>query len=209
MQSDHVITVDHPVALHALTILRDKASTRAAFRDACSQVVSCVLYRATEKLDVREKQIVTPLREMDGSELQDKIVLVAIVRAGMAMADSALKFLPMASVGYFVLQRDEETAIASLYYKKLPPLKGANVILLDPMLATGGTADYAIHEIEGQSPKTLSFCCIVAAKEGIDRLREKHSQVKIYTVAIDESLNEKKYIVPGLGDFGDRYYGTD
>jgi uracil phosphoribosyltransferase len=201
--------INHPVGVHALTILRDKSSTLAEFREACGQVVPCVLYAATAQFALKPKRIVTPLCEMQGAELQDEIVLIPILRAGVSMVETALKFLPDARIGYFGMQRDEETAIASTYYKKLPPLDRANVILLDPMLATGGSADYAIQEIKKLNPKTLSFCCIVAAPEGVERIGGKYPGLPIYTIALDSHLNEKKYIVPGLGDFGDRYHGTD
>lgn len=201
--------IRHPVARHALTILRDKNSTLAQFREACAQIVPCILYEATMGLQLKTKQVVTPLSEVDGCEIQDPIVLIPILRAGVAMLETALKFLPFARIGYIGMQRDEHTAVASTYYKKLPTLNDANVILMDPMLATGGSADYAIQEIKKLNPKSLSFCCVVAAPEGITRLNEKHSDVAIYTVAVDDHLDEKKFIVPGLGDFGDRYHGTD
>jgi uracil phosphoribosyltransferase len=201
--------ISHPVGLHALTILRDKTSTLAEFRDACTQVVPCVLYEATKDFELQLKRITTPLCDMDGFKMKNDVVLVPVLRAGVSMVEAALKFLPYARVGYFGLQRDEQTAIASTYYQKLPPLAGAHVILLDPMLATGGSADYSIQEISKLNPRTISFCCIVAAPEGVSRLVEKYPDVHIYTIALDKELNEKKYIVPGLGDFGDRYHGTD
>jgi uracil phosphoribosyltransferase len=201
--------IGHPVGLHALTILRDKTSTLAQFRDACAQVVPCVLFEATKDFEVRTKPIATPLCDMDGFELKHPVVLVPVLRAGVSMVETALKFLPYARVGYFGLQRDEQTAIASTYYQKLPPVTDANVILLDPMLATGGSADYSIQEIGKLKPKTISFCCIVAAPEGVRRLAGKYPAVQIYTIALDSHLDEKKFIVPGLGDFGDRYHGTD
>jgi uracil phosphoribosyltransferase len=209
MDTEQPDFVDHPIALHGLTIMRDKSSTLAQFREACGQVVPCLIYRATAGLETKEKEIVTPLRETTGCELKNEVVFVAILRAGLAMLETALKIIPSARVGYFGLQRDEETAAPTSYYKKLPPLEHADVILLDPMLATGGSADYAIKEIKEHSPKSLSFCCIVAAEEGVKKLRKAHKEVPIYTVAMDGKLNEKNFIVPGLGDFGDRYHGTD
>jgi uracil phosphoribosyltransferase len=201
--------VNHPVALHALTILRDKDSRLREFREACDQVVPVVLYAATKHFELRDKQIVTPICEMVGSEMANEVVLIPILRAGMAMVEPALKLLPFARVGYIGMQRDEKTAVASTYYKKLPSLTQAHVLLLDPMLATGGSADYAIQEIKKHNPKTLTFCCLVAAPEGIALLKEKYPDLKIFCTALDERLNDKKCIVPGLGDFGDRYHGTD
>jgi uracil phosphoribosyltransferase len=141
--------------------------------------------------------------------MQDDIVLIPILRAGVSMVETALSFLPFARIGYFGMQRDEVTAIASTYYQKLPPLENANVILLDPMLATGGSADYAIEQIQELKPLSVSFCCVVAAPEGVSRLKEKYPNLKIFSIALDSHLNERKFIVPGLGDFGDRYHGTD
>jgi uracil phosphoribosyltransferase len=141
--------------------------------------------------------------------MANEIVLIPILRAGISMVETALKFLPAARIGYIGMQRDEETAIASTYYKKLPQLDRAHVLLLDPMLATGGSADYAIQEIKKSNPKTLSFCCIVAALEGVARLNQKYPDLKIFCISLDERLNDKQYLVPGLGDFGDRYHGTD
>jgi uracil phosphoribosyltransferase len=189
--------IDHPVGRHAMTILRDKSSTIAQFRAACEQVVPCVLYAATAGFGLKPKRIATPFCEMQGCELEDDIVIVPILRAGVSMLETALKFLPQARVGYFGMQRDKETAVPSTYCKKLPPLEHANVILLDPAVATGGTADYAIQEIQKLSPKTLSFCCLLAAPEGLDRLNDKYAGLPIYTVVVDSHLNEKKYIVPG------------
>jgi uracil phosphoribosyltransferase len=209
LAAPRITVINHPVANYALTILRDKTSTLTQFREACQQVVPCVLYEVSKTFETREKKIVTPICEMVGSELANDIVIVPILRAGVSMVDTALRFLPFAKVGYFGLQRDEQTAIPSTYYQKLPPVRGAHVILLDPMLATGGSAEYALDEIHKLGPKTMSFCCIVAAPEGVRRLNEKYPHVDIYAIALDKQLNEKKYIVPGLGDFGDRYHGTD
>jgi uracil phosphoribosyltransferase len=209
MEDPNVKIINHPVALHALTILRDKDSTLPQFREACAQVIPCILYEATKGFQIKTKRVVTPLCEADGYEIQDPVVLVPILRAGISMVESALRFLPFARIGYIGMQRDEHTAVASTYYKKLPPLSGANVLLMDPMLATGGSAEDAIKEIKKLNPKSLSFCCVIAAPEGIARLNEKYSDLMIYTVAIDDHLDERKFIVPGLGDFGDRYHGTD
>jgi uracil phosphoribosyltransferase len=203
----HVIS--HPVGNHALTILRDKNSTLSQFREACGQVVPCVLYEASKLFESQPKKITTPICDTLGSELKNDVIIVPILRAGVAMVDTALKFLPFARVGYFGLQRDEVTATPITDYQKHPPVQGAHVILLDPMLATGGSAEYALDEISRLGPKTLSFCCIVAARDGVIRLNQKYPHVEIFTIAIDDHLNEKKFIVPGLGDFGDRYHGTD
>jgi uracil phosphoribosyltransferase len=179
MERSNVNIIDHPVARHALTILRDKNSTMTQFREACAQVIPCILYEATKTLELKTKRIVTPLCEVDGYEVEYPIVLIPILRAGISMLETALKFLPFARIGYIGMQRDEHTAIESTYYKKLPPLNDSNVLLMDPMLATGGSADDAIREIKKLNPKSLSFCCVIAAPEGIIRLNEKYSDVKI------------------------------
>ena len=208
MDSNNAVLVEHPISKQALTVLRDSESTINQFREACSQVVPVVLLEATKDIELKKKQIKTPLCETDGYTLKNDIVLIPILRAGISMLDSAMRFMPFAKVGYFGMQRDEKTAIASTYYHKLPNIKGADVILLDPMLATGGSAEYALSEISKLGPKSLSFCCIVSAPEGINRLSAKFPDVRIYTLAIDEKLDENAYIVPGLGDFGDRFHGT-
>ena len=208
MDSNNAVLVEHPISKQALTVLRDSESTINQFREACSQVVPVVLLEATKDIELKKKQIKTPLCETDGYALKNDIVLIPILRAGISMLDSAMRFMPFAKVGYFGMQRDEKTAIASTYYQKLPNIKGADVILLDPMLATGGSAEYALSEISKLGPKSLSFCCIVSAPEGINRLSAKFPDVRIYTLAIDEKLDEHAFIVPGLGDFGDRFHGT-
>jgi uracil phosphoribosyltransferase len=146
---------------------------------------------------------------MVGAEKKNDVVLVPAVRAGVPMVETAIKLMPFARVGYFGMQMNETTAIASTYYQKLPPIENAQVILLDPMLTTGGSADYAIQEIGNLHPKSLSFCCIVAAPEGLKRLTVKYPDIHIYIIALDQYVNEKKFIVPGLSDFRDRYQGTD
>lgn len=207
-KTENAILVEHPISQQALSVLRDSDSTMNQFREACAQVVPVVLLEATRDIELKKKQIKTPLCETEGYTIKNDLILVPILRAGISMLDPALKLMPFAKVGYFGMQRDEQTAIASTYYQKLPPVKGADVILLDPMLATGGSAEYALSEISKLGPRSLSFCCIVSAPEGLNRLSSKFPDVKIYTLAIDEKLDANAYIVPGLGDFGDRFHGT-
>jgi uracil phosphoribosyltransferase len=204
----HLHVLNHPVIRSALTVMRDTSSTLSQFREACAQVVPAVLFEASKDFEVATTKTTTPLTETTGYKLKNDVALIPILRAGMAMVETSLKFLPGARVGYFGLQRDEATAKASSYYQKLPNIEGSHVILLDPMLATGGSADFAISEILKLKPKSLSFACIVAAPEGVDLLNKKWPRVEIYTAALDDHLDERKYIVPGLGDFGDRYHGT-
>ena len=200
--------VDHPIAKQSLTILRDETSTINQFREACQQAVPIVVLEATKNLPLKKTQIKTPLCETTGYAVQNDVVVIPILRAGISMLDPILKLMPFAKVGYFGMARDEETAIASTYYQKMPQIKGSDVILLDPMLATGGSAEYALQEIKKLEPRSLSFCCIVAAPEGLNRIAKDFPDVQIYTLAIDSHLNEHAYIVPGLGDFGDRFHGT-
>lgn len=202
----HVI--NHPVATHALTILRDKNSTIPQFRDACNSVVPCVIYEATKNFELIDRPISTPVCDTIGKDMKNDVVVIPILRAGISMLPSTLAFLPFAKVGYFGMVRDEKTAEASTYYNKVPKIEGADVLVIDPMLATGGSSAYVIEELLKQNPKSLSLCSIVAAPEGAKTLNEKFPNVNIYTLALDEKLNEKKYIVPGLGDFGDRFHGT-
>ena len=210
MQQDprfHVI--NHAVGRQALTVLRNKRSSLSEFRDACYQAIPIVLLEATRDLELKTRQIDTPIADgIQGAELAHDIILVPILRAGISMLDAALRLLPFAKVGYFGMQRDEQTAIASTYYEKLPNIEGQDVILLDPMLATGGSAVHALEEIQKRKPRTLSFCCVVCAPEGYQNVRKHFKDVVIWTLAEDEKLDERKFIVPGLGDFGDRYHGT-
>lgn len=202
--------VNHPIAAQALTVLRDKTSTVNQFRDACQQAVPIVLLEATKNVELKDKPIETPLCPTTGRVIANDIIIVPILRAGVSMLTQALTLLPFARVGYFGLQRDEQTALPFTYYQKLPPIDNAHVILIDPMLATGGSSAYALTEIlKMGKPKSVAFCSIVAAPEGVQAIREKFPDVDIYTLAEDECLNEHKFIVPGLGDFGDRFHGTD
>ena len=203
-----LVVIDHPVATRALTILRDKETTTSEFREACLSIVPFCIYEATKNLELKDKPITTPLCSMVGKEMKNDVIVIPILRAGISMLPSILQILPFAKVGYFGMARDEETAIPSTYYEKLPPIEGQHVIIVDPMLATGGSSAYAIEQIIKHKPKTLCLCCIVAAPEGVKVLNEKFPDVTIYTPALDDHLNERKYIVPGLGDFGDRFHGT-
>jgi uracil phosphoribosyltransferase len=156
-----------------------------------------------------QKSIETPLTSTQGYSIQESLVFVPVLRAGISMLFPARDFLPWAPVGFIGLERDETTAVAREYYKKLPQnLKDKRVLILDPMLATGGSLVDTISALENKSTRTICVVCIVAAPEGIALLNQKYPEVDIYTAAIDSHLNERKFIVPGLGDFGDRYFGT-
>ncbi len=165
-------------------------------------------YDASRDLPCRTERVRTPLEQTDVHKLDASVVLVPVLRAGMGMLDVMLSVFPSASVGYVGLERDESTAVARQYYRKLPDLSGRFVFLLDPMLATGGSASAAVSLLKEHAATNVRLLCIVAAPEGIDRLSEDCPDVDIYAAAVDRCLDERKYIVPGLGDFGDRLYGT-
>jgi uracil phosphoribosyltransferase len=164
---------------------------------------------ATKQLHLENVEIKTPLSPMTGSKLTDDVVVVPVLRAGLAMLFALQDFLPSVPVGFIGLERNEQTAIAREYYQKLPAIFAThNVIVLDPMLATGGSFDDTVAALKDKGAKKISCVCIISAPEGISRIEQRHPEVKVYAAAIDERLNDKKYIGPGLGDFGDRYFGT-
>ncbi len=204
----NVVLVDHPVAHDALRILRDKNTEPAAFRAAAMRISLILAAEALREAPTEERVVQTPLAEAAAQSLKD-IVVVPVLRAGLGMLDAVLQLAPNAHVGHIGLQRDEVTAVASQYYLKLPPnLESSLVLLVDPMLATGGSAVAAVDLLKLAGATNIRMICIVAAPEGIALMTEKHSDVTIYTPAVDSHLNDQKYIVPGLGDFGDRLYGT-
>ena len=167
-----------------------------------------LLYEATADLPVRRGKVQTPLAEADAVEMETEVVAIPVLRAGLGLLAPVLELLPRVSVGYIGLERDEETAVARIYYNKLPQLAGKVPLLLDPMLATGGSAAQALDMIKAAGGKNTRMVCVVAAPEGVKVLEERHPEVDVYTAALDSHLNERAYIVPGLGDFGDRLFGT-
>lgn len=207
---EKIILVHHPLIDHSLTVLRDKNTETEEFRRHAGIVSKILLFEATKDLRMVKKKIETPLAPMVGKKLDDDVVVVPILRAGLAMLFAIQDFLPAVVVGFIGLERDEKTAIAREYYQKLPKIFSTHtVIILDPMLATGGSFDDTVNALKRKGAKRLVLVCIVAAPEGIKRVIQNHPDVVIYTAAIDQSLNAQKYIVPGLGDFGDRYFGTN
>jgi len=167
-----------------------------------------LLYEATADLPVTEGTVQTPLAEAASTSVEGEVVAIPVLRAGLGLLAPVLELLPRVSVGYIGLERDEETAVARIYYKKLPGLRGKVPLLLDPMLATGGSAAQALDLIKEAGGRNTRMLCVVAAPEGVKVLEERHPDVTVYTAALDERLNDKAYIVPGLGDFGDRLFGT-
>ena len=200
----------HPLAAHFLTHLRDRTTKPATFRLLTKRLTVLLALEATRDLQTRPRAIETPMEALDSPVLDDSLVAVPILRAGLGMLDPLVEFFPDVSVGYVGLERDHETAVASSYYAKLPPLmNGRTTLILDPMLATGGSASQAIGMVKAAGAGQILMLCIVAAPEGVARLDAEHPDVPVWTAALDRELNDVKYILPGLGDFGDRLYGTE
>ncbi len=201
--------VDHPLVHDALIQLRDATTPPPEFRSAANRISVLLAAEALRDVPSVAVTVNTPLGLADGRAVRGDVVVVPVLRAGLGMLDAVLELLPTARVGHIGLQRDEATAIASKYYSKLPPqLSDSFVLMIDPMLATGGSAVAAIDLLKAAGARALRIICIVAAPEGIALVEQHHPDVAVYTPVIDRELNPHKYIVPGLGDFGDRLYGT-
>lgn len=198
----------HPLVADSLRGLRDLSTQPDEFRVLARKLITLLLYEATADLPVRHGKVQTPLTEAAATWIARDVVAIPVLRAGLGLLGPALELLPRVSIGYIGLERDEETAVARIYYQKLPKLKGKVPLLLDPMLATGGSAAQALDLIKEAGGRDTRMVCIVAAPEGVKVLQERHPEVEIYTAAVDERLNDRAYIVPGLGDFGDRLFGT-
>ena len=189
--------------------LRDSRTAPPEFRRAANRISVLLAAEALRDVPSAEATVQTPLGPAEGRRVSSDVVVVPVLRAGLGMLDAVLELLPAARVGHIGLQRDEATAIASKYYTKLPPdLADSYVLMIDPMLATGGSAVAAIDLIKAAGARTIRMICIVAAPEGVKVVEEHHPDVAVYTPVVDRSLNAHKFIVPGLGDFGDRLYGT-
>ena len=201
--------VDHPLVHDALVQLRDKETTPEHFRRAATRISVLLAAEALRDAPHTPVTVHTPIGPAPGRRLKPDIVVVPVLRAGLGMLDAVLELVPDARVGHIGLQRDELTAVASRYYSKLPTrLNNSYVLMIDPMLATGGSAVEALRLLEDAGALHVRIVCIVAAPEGIAMVEQHHPDVMIYTPVVDERLNDQKYIVPGLGDFGDRLYGT-
>ena len=198
----------HPVVQHCLAGLRDQATTPEEFRSLARQAITFLLYEATRDLPAAGGTVRTPLADAPATRVASEVVAIPVLRAGLGLLGPVLELLPKVSVGYIGLERDEETAVARIYYRKLPPLAGKVPLLLDPMLATGGSAVRAIDLIAEAGGLGTRMICVVAAPEGVRALEERHPEVEVYTAALDTGLNDRAFIVPGLGDFGDRLFGT-
>ena len=208
MREVHVI--DHPLVQHKLTLMRKKSRSTSGFRLLLEEISLLMGYEITRDMPLSMERIETPLCEMDAPILEGKkVVVISILRAGNGILNGILKVLPSARVGHIGLYRDHETLEAVEYYFKIPgTLDDRDVIVVDPMLATGNSAIAAIERVKQAKPRTLKFLCLLTVPEGIAAFHAVHPDVPIYTAAIDEKLNDKGYIVPGLGDAGDRMFGT-
>lgn len=200
--------VEHPLGKHLLTHLRDVRTQPALFRTLAGHLTTILALEATRDLSMGSRTVQTPLEETVGETLEGALVVVPILRAGLGMLEPILSLFPEVAVGYIGLARDHTTAVASNYYCKLPPLENRTVLLVDPMLATGGSACQAIEAIKADGGVDIRLLCVVAAPEGVEEVTRNHPDVWLYGAALDRCLNEACYILPGLGDFGDRLYGT-
>lgn len=205
-----VVVINHPLVQHKLTIMRKKETSTVKFRNLMHEVSMLLAYEVTRDLEVEYEEIETPLTTMSSLVLKGKkLVFVSILRAGNGLVDGMLQLVPTARIGHIGLYRDPKTLEPIEYYFKLPEhTQDRDVIIVDPMLATGNSAIAAVREIKAMQPKSIKFLCLLASPEGIASFHEEHPDVAIFTAAVDQQLNEKGYIVPGLGDAGDRLYGT-
>ena len=202
--------IDHPLIQHKLTIIRDKNSGTKVFREVVDEIAMLMAYEISRDLPVEEVEIETPMMKSVQKQLAGKkVAIIPILRAGLGMVDGILQLIPAAKVGHVGLYRDEETLEPHEYFVKLPDdITSRQLLVVDPMLATGGSAVMAIDALKKRGASNIKFVCLVAAPEGVKVLQEAHPDVDIYTAALDDRLNENGYIVPGLGDAGDRLFGT-
>ena len=205
--SVHII--DHPLILHKLSIMRNKETSTSKFRQLLQEISMLMGYEITRDFPLTYEEIETPLQKMNAPKiLGKKVVIAPILRAGLGMVDGLLSLIPSARVGHIGLYRDEETCLPVFYYYKMPANKERLVILTDPMLATGGSACDAIMRLKKDGFSHIKLMCLVASPQGLQTVSEKHPDVDIYLASLDEGLNDKNYILPGLGDAGDRIFGT-
>ncbi|TFH01696.1 MAG: uracil phosphoribosyltransferase [Calditrichales bacterium] len=210
MKHSKLFVMDHPLIQQKLFYLRDKRSIHLNFRNMLDEIGALMVYEVTRDLPVKPREVETPLEKTMGFVLEKDVTLVPILRAGLAMCDGILKIIPQARVGHLGLYRDKTTLKPVEYYLKFPSdIHESEVIIIDPMLATGGSAVAAVDYVKKAGVKSIRFVCLVASPEGVSLMATHHPEVPIYTAALDRELNEKGYILPGLGDAGDRLYGTE
>ena len=201
--------IDHPLVQHKLSIMRDKETSTMKFRELLEEIAMLMGYEITRDLPLTYEEIETPLMPMKAPKIAGKkIVIVPILRAGLGMVDGLMKLMPSARVGHIGMYRDEETCQPVFYYYKMPAGKERTVLLTDPMLATGGSACDAIQRLKTDGYTRIRLVCLVASPQGVQAVQERYPDVDIYLASLDEGLNEKNYILPGLGDAGDRIFGT-
>jgi uracil phosphoribosyltransferase len=206
---ENVIVIDHPVIQTKMTELREYRTDHRKFRELLNEVAGLMAYEVTRDWPTKPKPVQTPLERMTGQVLARQVTLVPILRAGLGMADGMLKLIPDARIGHLGVYRDEKTLEPVSYFNKLPPdIAATEVLLVDPMLATGGSGAAAVSFLKKAGVSNMKFVCLVAAPEGLQNFHRQHPDVPLYCAAIDRQLNEKGYILPGLGDAGDRYFGT-
>jgi uracil phosphoribosyltransferase len=204
-----VVITKHPLIQHKLSLLRNRLTGTKEFRETLQEIAGLMAYEITRDVPVREIEIETPLQHCLASQLSKEVVLVPVLRAGLGMVEGISSLIPTAKVGHMGLYRDHQTLEPMKYYAKFPENLGDSVVLLlDPMLATGGSASAAISNLKEEGASHIKLICIVGAPEGVARIEQDHPDVNIYLTALDEGLNESGYIVPGLGDAGDRLFGT-
>ena len=201
--------ISHPILKDRLTLMRRKETSSKDFRQAVEEIATFMTYEIARDFPTKEIEIETPITKCTAKILADEFIIVPILRAGLGMVSGVLKVLPNAAVGHIGLVRDETTHKPIEYYKKLPPnISNKKIIVVDPMLATGGSSSAALQMLKDAGAKNIIFICIISAPEGIKKISEDHPEIPIYTAAIDDHLNENAYIVPGLGDAGDRIFDT-
>lgn len=203
-----ITVVEHPLIKAKLTQIRDVNTDTVMFKRILDEIAMLLIFEVTKDLPLEKISVTTPLTETEGYKIAGSITVVPILRAGLGFLSSATQLIPEANVGHIGMSRNEETLEPMEYYCKMPKDKDAYTIVLDPMLATGGSAAAAIEQLKKRGMKNIRFMCLVAAPEGVKRINEAHPDVKIFTAALDDHLNEHGYIVPGLGDAGDRIFGT-
>lgn len=210
INKENFTVLNHPLIEHKLTILRDKNTGTKEFRELVAEISMFLCYEAMKDATLEDTQIETPIKKMDAKKLdEDKYAFLPILRAGTGMLDGLIKVIPNAKIGHIGMYRDEKTLEPVRYFFKVPKdIKKREVLILDPMLATGGSGCDAIEQLKKEGVKKIKFLCLIAAPEGVKRMQKEHPDVKIYAAALDEKLNENGYIVPGLGDAGDRIFGT-
>ena len=210
MNQEKIHVIDHPMVQHKLCLLRDKDTGVKEFRECMSEITGLLSYEATRDLPMKEMEIETPMGRSRGWTIEGKtLALVPVLRAGLAMLDGILQLIPAAKVGHLGLYRDPATLQSVQYYCKMPSdINEREVIILDPMLATGASAVEAVQILKNYKCRSIKVMCIIASTKGVDRLQKSHPDVDIYCAAIDDRVDEKGYIIPGLGDAGNRVYGT-